>query len=106
MQFTWSFPQFVVDPFSDGLSNVVVGINWVCTGTDGSTTSSASGSIKLPSPNPAEFIPYAEITQQMAYDWVSQQISMTGVQNQIAAQIAALSKPIVQPQNPPFWVGD
>jgi len=102
MKFTWTFPQFIVNPEEGPLQNVVVGINWVCTGTDGSATSSASGTVKLGSPNPAQFTPYADITQEMAYQWVAGGISMSGVEAQIAKQIAALSKPTIQPQNPPF----
>lgn len=102
MQFAWTFPQFIVNPQEGTLQNVVVGINWVCTGTDGQATSSASGTVKLGSPNPAEFIPYADITQEMAYQWVSYFISIPGVEEQLAKQIAAISQPIIQPQNPPF----
>jgi hypothetical protein len=102
MNFAWTFPQFIVDPIYGEMPNVVTAINWVCTGTDGSITSSASGTAKLYSPNPAQFIPYSDITQEMAYQWVSQCISMQGVETQIAAQIALLSKPTIQPQNPPF----
>jgi len=106
MQFTWLYPQFIVNPEQDGLKDVVVGINWVCTGTDGTNTSSASGTVKLGSPNPAEFIPYANITQEMAAGWVASLISVPGVEAQIATQIAALSPAPIQPQNPPFWVSD
>jgi hypothetical protein len=102
MQYTWEFPQFIVNPSSDGLSNVVTAINWVCTGTNGLVTSSSSGTVQLGSPNPAEFIPYADITQEMAFQWVSQSISITGVEAGIAAQINQLSQSQVQPQNPPF----
>lgn len=103
--FTWTFPQFIVNPQEGTLQNVVVGINWVCTGTDGVVTSSMSGSVKLGSPNPAQFVPYNDITQAMAYEWVSQGISMAGVEAQIAKQIASLSQPILQPQTPPFATG-
>lgn len=102
MQFSWTFPQFVVNPQDGELKNVVIAINWICTGTDGNATSSASGTVKLGSPNPAEFIQYSDITQDMAFEWVSQGINMSGVETEIAKQIAALSQPIVQPQNPPF----
>jgi hypothetical protein len=102
MQFTWSFPQFIVNPFYDGLQNVVTGINWVCTGTDGTYTSSSSGMVTLGSPNPAEFVPYADITQEMAYAWVAQSISMAGVESGIAQQISVLSQPVIQTQSPPF----
>ena len=102
MQYTWEFPQFIVNPFSDGLTNVVTAINWVCTGTNGLVTSSSSGTVQLGTPNPAEFIPYADITQEMAYQWVSQCISMPAVESQIAAQINQLSQPVTQSQAPPF----
>ena len=102
MQYTWSFPQFIVNPTSDGLTNVVTAINWVCTGTNGLVTSSNSGTVQLGTPNPAEFVPYADITQEMAFQWVSQNISITGVEAGIAAQINQLSQSQVQPQNPPF----
>lgn len=100
--FTWTFPQFIVNPQEGALQNVVVGINWVCTGTNGNVSSSSSGTVKLGNPNPAQFIPYADITQEMAYQWVSQGISMLGVEMQIENQIAQISQPSVQPQNPPF----
>lgn len=102
MRYSWSFPQFIVDPVYDGLQNVVTAINWVCVGTDGYVSSSNSGTVKLGSPNPAEFVPYSEITQEMAMQWVSERISIVGVQDMIAAQIAEISKPPVQPQKPPF----
>ena len=102
MQFTWTFPQFIVDPSAGDLPNVVTAINWVCTGTDGYVTSSNSGTVKLGTPNPAEFTPYNQITQDKAFQWVSQSISTTGVEAAIAAQIAQISKPQIQPQKPPF----
>ena len=102
MQFTWTFPQFIVSPVYDGLTNVVTAVNWVCTGTDGTISSSASGTVQLGTPNPALFVPYADITYAMAYDWVSQSISMPAVEAQIAQQIIVLSKPVIQTQAPPY----
>lgn len=100
--FTWTFPQFIVDPFSAGLKNVVVAINWVCTGTDKVNSSTASGTVQLPSPNPAQFIPYDQITQDLAFQWVSGLISVQAVEDGIAVQIAQISVPQLQPQLPPF----
>jgi len=102
MIFTWTFPQFIVNPTTDGLTNMVTAVNWVCTGTDGTISSSASGTAKLGTPNPAEFVPYADITYAMAYAWVSDCISMPAVETGIAAQITQLSQPVSQPQLPPF----
>ena len=102
MIFTWTFPQFIVNPTSDGLSNVVTAINWICTGTDGTVSSSSSGTANLGTPNPAEFVPYADITQSLAYQWVAGCISMPLVEAQIAMQVAELSKPVIQTQAPPY----
>ena len=102
MIFTWTFPQFIVNPTSDGLTNVVTAINWICTGTDGTISSSSSGTANLGTPNPAEFVPYADITQSLAYQWVAGCISMPAVEAQIATQVAELSKPVIQTQAPPF----
>jgi hypothetical protein len=102
MQFAWSFPQFIVSPTYDGLTNVVTAINWVCTGTDGLVSSSSSGTVQLGTPNPAEFVPYDQITQAMAFKWVSDSISIPAVEANIALQIQQISAPQVQPQSPPF----
>jgi hypothetical protein len=100
--FTWTFPQFIVSPVSSTLPNVVTAINWVCTGTNGLVTSSNSGTVQLGSPNPAKFIPYDEITPELAFLWVSQSISVPGIEANIAMQLNELSQQPVQPQKPPF----
>ena len=100
--FTWTFPQFIVSPTSDGLTNVVTAVNWVCTGTDGTISSSASGTAKLGTPNPAEFVPYADITYDMAYSWVAGCISIPAVENEITKQVEQLSQPVSQTQEAPF----
>lgn len=102
MKFSWEFPQFIVNPNSNGLNNVITAINWVCTGTNNSVSSTSSGSVKLGSPNPAQFVPYNQITQDMAFKWVSESISIPGVESAISAQIKQISAPQIQPQNPPF----
>ena len=102
VSYNWTFPQFIVDPIKDGLANVVTAINWVCTGTDGGIGSTDSGTVTLGSPNPAQFIPYDQITQEMAFNWVSEYINVGIVEESIAKQIAQLSVPQTQPQDPPY----
>ena len=102
MQFIWSFPQFIVNPRDGTLDQVVVGINWVCVGSNGDVSSSKSGTVNLGSPNPAEFIPYDQITESQAYLWVSQSINMQAIQDSLGIELAAISKPVIQPQNPPY----
>lgn len=102
MQLSWSFPQLIVNPREGALPNVVIGINWICTASDDVNSVSDTGTVMLGNPNPAEFTPYDQITYTMAYNWVAEGISMEVVQNNVLAKLAALSAPVIQPQNPPF----
>ena len=98
MQIVWTFPQFIVTPFQDGFQNVIIGVNWVCTGSDNGVTSSASGSVMLGTPNPAEFISYDQITYPMVYGWVSGRIDMQSIEQQVVNQLTVLSTPAAQSQ--------
>lgn len=102
MEIKWTFPQFIVKPSSDGMSNVVTGVNWICSGSDKGISAISSGSVSLGTPNPAEFVPYDKITYDMAYQWVSGRIIMENVEKQVKDQIAYLSKSQAQVQPPPF----
>jgi hypothetical protein len=102
MQIVWTFPQFIVSPMQDGLTDVVTGTNWVCTASDKGITVSSSGSIIFASPNPAEFTPYDQITYAMVYGWVSGRLDMASIEQGLENQIALLSSPSSQSQKPPF----
>ena len=95
MEFTWTFPQLIVNPVQGSLSNVVIAINWVCTGTDGIRSSSFGGVVKLEQPTDAGFIPYEDISHDIAMKWVSGKISIKGVQKQIETAILDASKPTI-----------
>lgn len=104
--YNWTFPQFVIEPSLDGLTNVVTAMVWMCTGVDDldGATALNSGRVVLKPPTPAHYVPFDQITEEMALGWLAQYISMSGVEKQIALQIAAQRQP-VQPVNPPFVVG-
>ena len=88
----------IVDPTEQGLPNVVVAINWVCTGTDGVKSASSSGTVRLPDPNPAEFIPFDQITTEMASNWVKSMLNATAVEKSIANRIDIASVPVLEPR--------
>ena len=98
MEFTWTYPQLIVNPTEQGLPNVVVAINWVCTGTDGNKSASSSGTVRLPSPNPAEFIPFDQITNDMAATWVKSMLNADAVEKSIERRIALASIPVLEPR--------
>lgn len=100
--FNWTFPQFVIEPSIDGLTNVVTAMVWMCTGTAvNGDTALQSGRIELLPPHPANFVPFDQITEQLALEWLSQSINLEGVEQTIAKQIARMRQ-TVQPINPPF----
>lgn len=102
ISYSWTFPTFVIVPQLDGMTNVVTGMNWVCTGTDGSISSSYSGNVMLQPPNPTNFIPYADITQELAFSWLGNYINIDSVQNSVARDIAFLETSRGVPTTPPF----
>lgn len=100
--YTWSFPQFDVAPSLDGLTDVVKVINWRYDAVDGDYNAGAYGSVGLGDPNPEDFIPYEQITEQWAIDAVSSSVDVPALQESLAQQIANQKNPPVVPMQPPF----
>ena len=102
--YTWSFPQFDCAPSEDGLTDVVKVIHWRLDGTDGQFSSGAYGTVALGAPNPTDFTPYDQITEQWAVNAVtgSEGFDLAGTEAAIAGNIAAQANPPVVPLPPPF----
>jgi len=103
--YSWTFPQFDVAPSEDGLSQVVKTIHWRLDAIDAGITAGAYGSVALGQPDPAHFIPYADITEQWAIDQTSALIDLPAVQAALAGEIAKKKNPPVVPMTPPFAQG-
>ena len=78
-------------PQAEGLTDVVVTINWACNGTDGTYMGALVGStgVKL-DPN-APYTPYADLTEDQVVGWVKASLGpdqVIATQNDVAAQIA------------------
>jgi len=69
--YTWTIDEMFTYPNMDGRENVVFGVNYTLSGTDGSYSSSASGSMPLPSPE-SEFTTYADLTENEVVGWVQE----------------------------------
>lgn len=100
--YTWSFPQFDVVPSEDGLTDVVQTIHWRYTAVDGSYEASAYGTVGLGAPNPTDFIPYANLTEQWAIDAVSASVDVPAMEAALAQQIEDQINPPIVPMAPPF----
>lgn len=89
--YTWVVNNMVSYPQAEGLTDVVVTINWACNGTDGTYTGALVGStgVKL-DPN-APYTPYADLTEDQVVGWVKAVLGpdqVNATQNDVAAQIA------------------
>lgn len=100
--YSWTFPQFDVAPSEDGLSQVVKVIHWRLDAIDGGVTAGAYGTVALGEPDPDNFVPYADITEQWAIDQTSALIDLPQVQAALAGEIAKKKNPPTVPEVPPF----
>lgn len=100
--YNWVFPQFDVIPSEDGLTDVVKIIQWRYNAVDGDYKATNYGSVSLGAPNPTDFIPYDQITEQWAIDAVSAQINVPEMQARLAKEIEDQKNPPIVPMPPPF----
>jgi len=100
--FTWSFPQFDVAKAEDGLTDVVKTIHWIINAVDGTYSASSYGTVGLGSPNPADFIPYDQLTEAWAISACSASLDVPQIEAGLAANIANQINPPIVPMTPPF----
>lgn len=103
--FTWTFPQFDVIPSEDGLIDVVKIIHWIYTANDGDYAANMYGTVGLGSPNPIDFIPYDQLTEEWAINAVSNYLNVPAMQISLAQQIEDEKNPPIVPMPPPFQQG-
>lgn len=102
IQYTWSFPFFDVIPSEDGLTNVVKIIHWRYDAVDGDYKATSYGTVSLGAPNPTNFIPYDQITEQWAINAVSASVDVPVLEETMAKTIEDEKNPPIVPMPPPF----
>ena len=100
--YAWSFPEFDVVKSEDGLTDVVKTIHWIYAATDGTYTASAYGTVGLGTPNPADFIPYNQLTETWTISACSASLDVPAMNATLAANIADQINPPIVPMAPPF----
>jgi hypothetical protein len=100
--YTWNFPVFDVVKTEDGLTDVVQTIHWIYMAADGAYTASAYGTVGLGAPNPADFIPYNQLTEAWAISACSASLDVPAMNAALAANIADQINPPIVPMVPPF----
>lgn len=86
------------------LQDVVYNIHWVLTAySDQGTTASAIGTKKIPSPDPNNFTPYDELTEEIVIGWLqSEGVDSPVVKNSLGEQIYEKENPKKETRYNPF----
>lgn len=102
ISYIWNFSQFVVAPSEDGLTDVVKGVHWEYFGVKTEYSARLYGIVELLSPNPEDFIPYADLTADWTVDVVSNILDVPEMQAKLAQLIFQLEHPSTVNMEPPF----
>lgn len=97
--YTWEFPRFSAHPTLNGMSNVVYGVEFVLSATDGEGHGAqVFGSVGLSEPDPENFRQFNLLTQSTVVEWVEAAMGeevlndyKTNLENQIEQQRAPTS---------------
>lgn len=92
--YQWTISALDCAVSKDGLTNVVETIHWRYRGTneDGITTETY-GAQAVGDPNPEEFTPFADLTEEVVTLWLEEIMDMEEIKSNIETQINALENP-------------
>jgi len=104
MTSVWQIEWMNTTPTSADPAEAVITVGWRCNGTQDSYSASVYSTCSLPPADPARFIPYNQLTQDIVLGWiwangVDKDATEAAVQSQIDNQI---NPPVIQPPLP--WV--
>jgi hypothetical protein len=94
---TWTINQMDCYPEYEGEADVVFAVHWQLVATDGTYNGSAYGSIGLTLDPDAEFVSFADLTEEQVIGWVQDALG----EEQVAALEANVAKQIADQANPP-----
>jgi hypothetical protein len=98
----WKIEWMNTTPTSADPAEAVITVGWRCNGTQDSYSASVYSTCSLPPADPANFTPYADLTQDIVLGWiwangVDKDATEAAVQAQIDNQI---NPPVIQPPLP------
>jgi hypothetical protein len=101
--FQWVIPQnaMVTAKSIDGLSDVVVTINAYREISDGTTSTQIPVCVGL-TPPPEDFIPYANLTQEIVEGWLNSNLDVISLDEELTIQLYNIINPKIQVLPNPF----
>ena len=105
MTYTWTITNlYTIDTATE--SGYVVNALYVVEGTDGTHSATCGGSQQfVVDPNKPDYIPYADLTNDLVVSWIQDDLGVDGVNNiyaNIDGQINSIINPPVSPMNTPL----
>jgi hypothetical protein len=79
----------------DGYTDVVVGVNWQVTGTDGTYSFRVAATSPVGSVDPSDFTPYGDLTEAQVLAWIPDPCSVAVqacIENNINSQVISISQ--------------
>lgn len=107
LTYTWTLKSLKKTD-ADELEGVIVGTQWVCTGTDedgNSGSFNGATPFKLDEVDPENFTPYEQLTKDQVLGWIEATVVGTykdHVDEQILKQINAQKNPVVEVDSQSF----
>ena len=102
--FTWAVTALYTETIGTEQDYVVIA-NYEVVGVDGEYEASISNIARFSTESVAEFIPYADLTNEIVVGWIQEELGVDGVANLeacIQGQINSLITPPVSPVNTPL----
>lgn len=92
----WTIQSMLTVLQSDGQTNVVQSVNWLCEDSDGINVARKGGNTVMNPPGPS-FTPYDQLSEAQVVGWVHEALG----QEQVAAIEQNLAEQIAYMQSPP-----
>ena len=104
MEYKFTINALDVLKEKDGLQDVVYTIHWVLTAeNENGTTASAIGTKTISDPNPENFIPYNELTEEIVVGWLtSEEVDSPILKENLDKQIYEKENPTKETKYNPF----
>lgn len=96
MNISWQYNNFNVYNTYNGLNNVVYSYSYVLTVTDGQSSASTYGSVRLAFGELSNIIPFEQLTQQIVQGWTEQYVDTQKLIDQLTEQVLAATSQTTQ----------
>jgi len=92
----WQVSNLDCKVSEDNLSDVVYCAHWRCSATEDGYSASVYSTCSLPAPDPANFIAYADLTQEEVLNWIwANGVDKAATEAAVQQQIELQKNPVV-----------